>query len=358
MLTDPHPGEIRKENFRSIYLAILLLFAIVVIGTIGYILIEDYSFIEALYMTIITMSTVGFEEVEPLSDPGRIFTFFLIVISFGIFAYAVTTLTRYIVDGIFRYYYMDLKIKKRIDKLKNHVIVCGYGRNGKQAMEDLLKHQVEVVIIDAESTIIDKIRRNPSLLYIQGDATSDQSLISANIQNARALITALPNDANNLFVVLSARELNPNLKIISRASDAQTDKKLKRAGATNVIMPDRIGGQRMAKLVAQPDVIDFLDFIMLQDPDEVYLEEISCKNLDSFFTDRSIGEWSIRKHTGANIIGLKTKDNRYIANPGPDVKISSYDQLFVLGKRSEINHLKEVLTGQSKLSDEDSAVKS
>lgn len=337
------------------YLAVLLLLGIVVIGTIGYIVIEDYNILEAIYMTVITMSTVGFEEVEPLSDAGRIFTFFLIVFSFGIFAYAVTTLTRYIVDGIFRYYYMDLKIKKRIDKLKGHVIVCGYGRNGRQAVKDLIKHQVEAVIIDHQPGIIDEIRKNPTLLYIEGDATSDESLENANILNASALITALPNDADNLFVVLSARELNPNLKIISRASDAQTDKKLKSAGATNVIMPDRIGGQRMAKLVAQPDVIDFLDFIMLQDPDEVYLEEISCTNLDSCFAHKSIGEWSIRKQTGANIIGLKTKENRYIVNPGPDVKISSYDQLFVLGKRSDINKLKDVLTGKSRLPDEDTA---
>jgi len=351
-------NEIRKESFRSIYLAIILLFGILVIGTIGYTLIEDYSFVEALYMTVITMSTVGFQEVEPLSDPGRVFTFFLIVISFGIFAYAVTTLTRYIVDGIFRYYYMDLKIKKRIDKLHNHILVCGYGRNGRQAMTDLLKHQADVVIIDREPAIIEEIRKNPNHLYIQGDATSDESLLNANIKNARALITALPNDADNLFVVLSARELNPNLKIISRASDAQTDKKLKRAGATNVIMPDRIGGQRMAKLVAQPDVIDFLDFILLQDPDEVYLEEISCNNLDSCFTDRSIGEWSIRRHTGANIIGLKTSDNKYIVNPGPEVKISSHDQLFVLGRRSEINTLRDILTGKSKFPDEDTADRS
>jgi len=347
-----YKNEIRKESFRSMYLAILLLMGIVLVGIVGYVFIEGYNLIDALYMTIITMSTVGFEEVEPLSNAGRIFTFFLIVFSFGIFAYAVTTLTRYIVDGIFRYYYMDLKIKKRIEKLKDHVIVCGYGRNGRQALEELTRHQVEVVMVDAQTSIIEEIRKNPSILYIEGDATSDNTLMDANIMNARALITALPNDADNLFVVLTARELNPNLKIISRASQAQTDKKLKSAGATNVIMPDRIGGQRMAKLVAQPDVVDFLDFIMLQDPDEVYLEEISCNDLDSSFTNKSIGEWSIRKHTGANIIGLKTKDNHYIVNPGPEVKISSYDQLFVLGKRSQLNKLRDILTGKEKMPDE------
>lgn len=347
-----YKNEIRRESFRSMYLAVLLLLGIVLIGTVGYILIEGYSLIEALYMTVITMSTVGFEEVEPLSNPGRVFTFFLIVISFGIFAYAVTTLTRYIVDGIFRYYYMDLKIKKRIDKLKNHVIVCGFGRNGRQALEELTHHGVEVVVVDSSPGIIEELRKIPSNMYIEGDATNDETLTDANIQNAKALITALPNDADNLFVVLTARELNPNLKIISRASYAQTDKKLKSAGATNVIMPDRIGGQRMAKLVAQPDVVDFLDFIMLQDPDEVFLDEISCNNLDECFTNKSIGEWSIRKHTGANIIGLKTKDNRYIVNPGPEVRISPNDQLFVLGRRSQIDKLRDILTGKTQIPDE------
>jgi voltage-gated potassium channel len=336
------------------YLAVLLLLAIVIIGTVGYMLIEDYSVVDALYMTIITMSTVGFGEVDPLSTGGRIFTFFLIVISFGIFAYAVTTLTRYIVDGIFRYYYMDVKVGKKIVKLKNHVIVCGYGRNGRQAMEELMQRNMDAVIIDSQENIIDEIRGYPNMLYIQGDATNEETLESAGIKQARALITALPNDANNLFVVLTARELNPNLKIISRASDGQSVKKLKSAGATNVIMPDRIGGQRMAKLVAQPDVVEFLDYIMLQSPDAVYIEELSCNNLDSCFTNRSIGEWSIRKHTGANIIGLKTRDNKYVVNPGPDAKISSDDQLFVLGKKDQIQKLKDVLTGKITLPDEDS----
>ena len=338
--------ELKKEGLRSVQFALVLLLAIVIIGIIGYMFIEKYSFADALFMTIITMSTVGFQVIKPLSTTGQIFTSFLIVISFGIFAYAVTTLTRYIVDGIFRHYFMDTKIRNRIEKLKNHVIICGYGRNGKQSVEEVIKHQVEAVIVDKQEAIIEDIRKHPGLLYIQGDATDDETLNNANIKNAKALITALPNDADNLFVVLSARELNPNLKIISRASDGQTVKKLKSAGATNVIMPDRIGGQRMAKLVTQPDVIEFLDYIMLQTPDEVYIEEISCKKMDSVLAEKSIGEWAIRHHTGANIIGLKTTDNKFIVNPNPDVKISSHDQLFVLGTSDQIDKLKKVLTGK------------
>jgi len=338
--------ELKREGFRSVQFAIILLVGIVLIGIIGFIFIENYSLIDAIYMTIITMSTVGYGEVEPLSSEGQIFTTFLIIFSFGIFAYAITTLTRYIVDGIFRHYFMDAKIKNRISKLKNHVIVCGYGRNGKQAMQELSMHQAEAIIIDREETIIDQLREMPNVLYIQGDATSDQALENANIQNAQAIITALPNDADNLFVVLSAREINPNLRIISRASDAETVKKLKRAGATNVIMPDRIGGQRMAKLVAQPDVVEFLDHIMLQTPDEVYIDELSCINMESCVADKTIGEWAVRQHTGANIIGLKTKDNKFIVNPSPNEKLSSNDQLFVLGTYEQIEKLKQALTGK------------
>jgi len=338
--------ELKREGFRSVQFAIILLAIIVIIGTIGFIFIENYNVLDALYMTIITMSTVGFQEIKPLSGAGQLFTSFLIIISFGIFAYAVSTLTRYIVDGIFRHYFMDTKIKNRISKLKNHVIVCGYGRNGKQAMEELKMHKVEAVIVDRTESIIDTIRTYPDMLYIEGDATSDETLEDANIGQAKALITALPNDADNLFVVLSARELNPNLTIISRASGAETVKKLKSAGATNVIMPDRIGGQRMAKLVAQPDVIEFIDHIMLQTPDDVYIEEVSCRNMDQCLAEKTIGDWAIRKHTGANIIGLKTKDNKFIVNPSPTVKISSFDQLFVLGTREQIDKLKGILTGK------------
>lgn len=334
---------IGKENFKSIYIAISLLILVVIIGVSGFMIIEKFSFTDAFFMTIITISTVGFREVKPLSDLGQFFTAFLIVISFGIFAYAVTTLTKYIVDGVFRNYLKDNKVKTKIGKLSNHVIVVGYGRNGKQAVEELKRHNFHVVIVDSKDTIIETIRENANLLYIHGDAIEDETLISARIDKARALITALPNDADNLFVVLTARSMNPDITIISRASNFNTDKKLRSAGATNVIMPDKIGGQRMAKLVAQPDVIDFIEYIMLRESDGVHIEEISCKNLCSSFVEKTIGEWSIRSATGANIIGLKTADNNYIVNPSPDVKITGNEQLFVLGNPEQIEKLKKVL---------------
>lgn len=334
---------IGKENFRSIYFSIGLLILVIIIGVSGYMIIEGFSFSNAFFMTIITISTVGFREVQPLTQLGQFFTAFLIITSFGIFAYAVTTLTRYIVDGVFRNYLKDNKVKSKIAKLTGHVIVCGYGRNGRQAIEELRRHNFQVVIVDSKDETIESIRENQDLLYIQGDATEDQVLLDASIQTARALITAMPNDADNLFVVITARSINPKLTIISRASNFSTDKKLRSAGATNVIMPDKIGGQRMAKLVVQPDVVDFLDYLMLRRSDGVYIEEISCKGLVKGFADKSIGEWAIRRTTGANIIGMKTIDNNYIVNPSPQVKITDEDQIFVLGNPEQINNLKKIL---------------
>ncbi|HKL07189.1 MAG TPA: NAD-binding protein [Bacteroidales bacterium] len=332
-----------KENFKSIYIAIGLLMLVFMLGTIGYMVIEDFTFSEAFFMTIITISTVGFREVRPLSELGQFFTAFLIIFSFGIFAYAVTTLTRYIVDGVFRNYLKDNKVKTKIEKLKNHVIVVGYGRNGRQSIEELKRHKFPIVIVDNNESIIQDIRHKAELLYIYGDATEDQTLTDAKIDTAKALITALPNDADNLFVVLTARAMNPDITIISRASNFNSDKKLRSAGATNVIMPDKIGGQRMAKLVAQPDVIDFVEYVMLRESEGVHIEEIHCKGMVSSFTEKSIGEWTIRSTTGANIIGIKTSDNHYIVNPTPEQKITEKDQIFVLGNPDQITKLKKVL---------------
>ena len=331
------------ERVRAIFIAFVLLILVGVIGINGFIVIEDFDFVEALFMTIITISTVGFGEIHPLSHAGQIFTSILIIFSFGIFAYVATTFTRYIVDGIFRNYYKDRKVKNRIAKLENHVIICGYGRNGKQASLELLEHNVTVVVVEEKEPVIEKIREESELLYIHGDSTLDEVLLQAQIGSAKALITTLPVDADNLFVVLTAKEMNPDLRIISRASNDQSDIKLKRAGATNVIMPDKIGGKRMATLVAQPDVVEFLEYIMLQGENDVNLDEISCKSLSSCFEGKSIKELDIRNESGANIVGLKKPDHTFVINPKPEIVLSRNDQLFVLGTKDQVAKLKQTL---------------
>ena len=323
--------------------AIIFLLLMVIIGVVGYTTIENYEFIDALFMTIITISTVGFREIQPLSFNGKIFTIFLIIFSFGIFAYAVSTLTRYLVDGVFHNYFKLSKMKRRIENVKNHVIICGYGRNGRQAAIESMAHGFEVLIIEKKDQTIEWIMEDEKLMFIQGDATHDDVLLSAKIESAKALITTLPNDADNLFVVLTAKEVQPNLKIISRASDENSDKKLKRAGATNVIMSDKIGGQRMAKLVAQPDIVEFVDHIIIQQKSDVYLEEISFSEMGENFVNKSIRDLGVRNFSGANIVGLRNSKGEYTINPNPDVILTCDDKLFVLGNPDQILKLKNLL---------------
>jgi voltage-gated potassium channel len=184
---------------------------------------------------------------------------------------------------------------------------------------------------------------------VEGDAAEEEVLKAANLASARALITTLPVDADNLFVVLTAKEINPGLKIISRASQDNSDLKLKRAGASSVIMPDKIGGQRMAKLVAQPDIVEFVDYMLLQSVDNVVLEQITCKNIASYYAGKSIRELNIRNVSGANIVGMKRADNSFLINPVPETKLEPTDKLFALGNRNQINHLKQIINQEQKV---------
>ena len=197
-------------------------------------IIEGWTFFESFYMTITTVSTVGFGELKPLSSTGQFFTAILIVMSFGTFAYALTSISKYLLEGEYRIYFKDYQMNTEVEKLEGHVIVCGHGRVGTQAVSELIAHDKEYVIIEQSKELLDGFRANKQHLFLEGDATSDDILLKAQIENAQALITTLPSDADNLFVVLSAKELNPKLKIISRASKASSVKKLKIAGASNV----------------------------------------------------------------------------------------------------------------------------
>jgi voltage-gated potassium channel len=293
------------KYFTKLYLALALILAMISIGICGFIIIEQYTLLEAFYMTIITIATVGFQEVRPLSDAGKIFTAFLIITSFGTFAYAISAITKYVVEGEFNYYYKFFKVNNTIQKLNNHVVICGYGRNGKQAATVLLSNKQQFVIIEKSETLVEQVREH-GFLCIQGDCTQDEILYKTGIANARALITTLPIDADNLFVVLTARSINPKLTIISRASDDNSDKKLKIAGANNVIMPDRIGGAHMASLVIKPDVIEFLDHITGQGGPNINLEEIVFNELPEQLRNHTIKDLEVRNKSGANIIGFKT----------------------------------------------------
>ncbi len=330
--------------FKRLYYAALLLLTVVCIGVAGYMLIEGYRFFDAFYMTIITIGTVGFMEVQPLSDPGRLFTAFLIITGFGTFAYAITSVTGYVIDGEFRDYYRHLKTLNAIEKLNGHVIICGYGRNGRQAAQVLKKHDKRFVVVEQKKDEVEKLNHKFSHLVLEGDATQDEVLLKAGVERAAALITTLPIDADNVFIVLTARSLNPNLTIISRASDDNSDRKLKTAGADNVIMPDKIGGAHMASLVLKPDVIEFIDYITGQGGPEINLEEITFDNLPEPLRNKTIKDLEIRNKSGANIVGFKKGNGEYVINPSPDTQLIPDGKLFVLGTPEQIRKLREMFS--------------
>ncbi len=337
-------GNSWKTNyhyFRKLYHAGGLIVIMLTIGVAGYIFIEHYSLLDSFFMTIITVATVGYREINPLSDAGKLFTSFLIIFSIGTFAYAVSVITKYVIEGEFQTYFRHYQVNKEILKLQNHIIVCGYGRNGRQACDQLRSQNELFVAVESNPDIVARMRETEELLFIEGDATQDDVLLEAGLKRAKALITALPSDAANLFVVLSAREINPKLKIISRASDDGTESKLKRAGADSVIMPDKIGGTHMAALVVKPDVLEFIDHITGRI--NIKLEEILFDSLPERMRNKSIRELEVRNKTGANIIGFKTAEGEYVINPPPDTIMQQDAKLFVLGTQEQVSKFKEIL---------------
>ncbi len=346
-------NRFNKGRLSYLNISLFALILTVIIGVAGFMFIENYTLIEALYMTTLTMSTVGFEEVRQLSSEGMIFTSFLIIISFGLFAYFVSSSTKYVFDGEFRKYLKNKKMKRVLNNLKNHVVVCGFGRNGRQAVHELLLHDETVVVIDKYGDTFDdaavaRIVEKRRLFTITGDAVIEDVLIKSKVETAKALITTLPSDADNLFIVLTAREFNQGMSIISRASEDHSDLKLKRAGASSVIMPDKVGGVRMATLVSQPDIVEFLDSILITSKVEVSLVEIHCTEIAPEMLNKTLVELKIRLVSGANLIGIKHGNNEFEYNPSADFVLQKNDKIFALGTPEQIHNLRALLSGKLK----------
>ena len=339
-------NQFEKQTTKTFRIAIGLVFSVFTIGLLGFHFIEGYGLIDSLYMTVLSVSTVGFEVVRPLSPEGKLFVSFLIIFSLGSFAFVGSSIVRFFLDGEFVKKLKNNRVSKRIEKLTDHVIICGYGRNGEQAALELTDHNQPFVIIERRDNVILRIQEDPNLLFIQGDATNEEVLRTAGIDHARALIATTPNDADNMYVVLTARGMNPDLTIISRASEIGSDTKLRRAGASNVIMPERMGGQRMARLVTQPDVVEFVEYILLQRNRDVSIHEVHCRRIAAANRGKTIGELNLGSVTGTTIIGLKNGDGKYLFNPGSDYVLGSQDQLFVLGSPEQVRNLVNFLEGK------------
>ena len=322
------------------YLALALLVMVLLFGVFGYRFLSDYTWIDAFYMTIITVTTVGFSEVRPLDAEAKIFTVVLIVTSVFIFAFAISVITEYILSRNSLQILKKKKVKNKINSISRHVIICGFGRNGNQAAERLKDYNRPFVVIEKNREVIEKFEEE--ILFVEGDANEDDTLIEAGIDRAQYLITAMPDDAANLFVVLSARQLNKNLFIISRASQITSQKKLRLAGADKVIMPDKIGGDHMASLVVIPDLITFMDKLSTEGENTTNLEEVTIESFMTKIDNHSLRDLDLRRKTGCTIIGYIDPNGNYIINPEADLKLQPQGKVIVLGRPEQIKKLNEM----------------
>ncbi len=325
--------------FRTrIYTAIFLMVFILLVGVFGYKMISGYSWIDATYMTVITMTTVGFGEVVPLDDQSKIFTIFLILSSVLIMGYALSIITEYILSKNDVEELKYKRMQKKIDSLKNHVVICGYGRNGKQAARKLLAYNKSFVIIERDREMEERMQQD-NVPYVIGNANEDEVLMQAGIDRASSFISALPNDADNLFVVLSTRQINKNINIISRASNESSYDKLKFAGANNVILPDKIGGDHMASLVVIPGLMEFIDNLSIVGKSNINIEEVAVEKLFKNRKTGTIKDLDLRRKTGCSVIGYKDEKGEYIVNPEAEFELAPNSKIIVLGRPEQIQAL-------------------
>ena len=327
--------------FRSkIYLALTLMLMVLTFGVLGYRFITDYTWVDAFYMTIITVTTVGFSEVRPMGPEGKIFTIILIINSVFIFGFAISIVTEYLLGRNSIQLLKKKKMKNAIENLNQHVVVCGFGRNGMQAAEKLKAYKRPFVVIEKDKEVIERF--SDDILFIEGDANDDDILLASGIERAQYLIAAMPDDAANLFVVLSARQLKKSLFIISRASLVTSQKKLFLAGANKVIMPDKIGGDHMASLVVMPDLITFMDKLSMEGENTTNLEEVAIEEFSNQIECNSLRDLDLRRKTGCTIIGYISPDGNYTINPEADMELQPKSKVIVLGRPEQIKKLNEM----------------
>jgi voltage-gated potassium channel len=338
-------------HLRQLKYALLLMSLSIVVGVVGYVLIEGYRVLDAFYMTIVTISTVGFREVQSLSDGGKIFTSFYIISNLLFFAFLVSTMAKYIFEGELNKIYSTIMRGREVSKLRGHIIVCGYGRNGRRAAVELKNSRKKFLIIENDEHVLERFPEAAKTYnFFIGDATQDKTLLDTGIQRATTIITTLPSDSENVFITLTAREMNPDIKIISRASDEKVEKKLMRAGANHVVMPDALGGFHMAHIVTKPYIVEFVEMLSGFGESDYVLDEISYMHLKLEYRDKSFAELDIRKHTGATVFGFKEPNKKIIFNPDPHTKFSHDDIIILLGKEDSIKKFKRVFTRHFKLS--------
>ncbi|MFQ5353358.1 MAG: potassium channel family protein [Thermodesulfobacteriota bacterium] len=322
----------------------LLLICVVVLGVAGFVFIEGWSVFESLYMTFITISTVGFNEVRPLTTGGRFLVVVLIILGVGTFFYIMTTLSEYAVSGQLEGVLGRRRMKKKIDALDGHYILCGFGRVGVQVAMELSRENMPFVVVDEKPENAANCA-DLGYLYVAGDATDDDVLRRAGILRARGLVTATDSDADNVYISLSARNLKRDIFIVARSNTEKTEFKLLKAGADRVLSPYSIGGKRLASLLLRPAVVDFLDVVMHARDIELVLEEVLVRE-GSAFAGITMGKARALCEEGANILAILKKDRAGVfPNPAKDLLVEAGDKLVVVGTKKQLGELEGLLCG-------------
>ncbi len=335
-----------REPLKKFITILTVLFLLVLFSTVGIHFIEGWPWIDCLWHTIITISTVGYGLIRPLSPLGMLFTMLVIVIAFAIFAYGASTVASMIFEGELQKILIVKRMERMVSKLKDHTIVCGLGRTGQAAIKELYKEKVPFVVIEKDEAKIEEAKEHyPNLIYIHGDATQDETLLKAGVKSASNLIVATADDADNLFITLSAKNLNPRLRIVTRANREENVIKLKRAGATEVILPNVIGGLRMASLAIRPSVVSFLDIVTHHGEIDLRLEEVKVPK-GSPFHGKLLKDLDIPKKTGVIVIGIRREDGSFILNPTSSTMVLEGDSLIIIGTKEQAERLKRLVAGE------------
>jgi len=331
------------DPVRNLRLSLSILTAVIVVGTSGYTLIEGWALFDSLYMTVITLATVGFKEVHELSPQGKAFTIALIIFGVGVITYAAGSVIQFMVEGQLRQVVGRRKMEKRIAKLKDHYIICGFGRIGQMICKEFQARPVPFVVVEKNTHLCERLARE-GILFVQGNATDDDALLAAGIERARGLITAVTSDTDNVYITLTARGLNPQLFILARAGEEGAEVKLMRAGASKVISPYTIGATRMAHAILRPSVVDFIELATTRENLALQIEEIEV-NQQSSLVGLTLVSAGIRQTMGIIIVAIKQPDGHMLFNPPPDTAINAHSVLIILGERPAITQLEQIAQG-------------